>query len=158
MYSIPSIVKRFITLHFSAWYVYYIESLYSVRSNDGVHGKTNLPALRSCLQILSETPARAAWERVYIWYGHERIISPSSSSSKRRLIALNTFSCHSLRPLFPFYTSVMDLLVAQYSRPAFQEEGYSSQEQQELSETVPPLSLRFAMPPVAKVNLVGSYE
>lgn len=52
----------------------------------------------------------------------------------------------------------MDLLVAQYSRPAFQEEGYSSQEQQELSETVPPLSLRFAMPPVAKVNLVGSYE
>lgn len=52
----------------------------------------------------------------------------------------------------------MDLLVAQYSRPAFQEEGYSSQEQQELAETVPPLSLRFAMPPVAKVNLVGSYE
>lgn len=46
----------------------------------------------------------------------------------------------------------MDLLVAQYSRPAFQDEGYSSQEQQELSETVPPLSLRFAMPPIAKVN------
>lgn len=52
----------------------------------------------------------------------------------------------------------MDLLVAQYSRPAFQDEGYSSQEQQELLETVPPLSLRFAMPPVAKVNLVGCYE
>lgn len=52
----------------------------------------------------------------------------------------------------------MDLLVAQYSRPAFQDEGYSAQEQQELSETVPPLSLRFAMPPIAKVNLVGCYE
>lgn len=48
--------------------------------------------------------------------------------------------------------------MAQYSRPAFQHEGYSSQEQQELSETVPPLSLRFAMPPVAKVNLFGCYE
>ncbi len=81
-----------------------------------------------------------------------RVISPSSSSSKRCLIVLNTFSCHSLRPLFSFYTSIMDLLVAQYSRPAFQDEGYSSQEQQELSETAPPLSLRFAMPPVAKVN------
>lgn len=52
----------------------------------------------------------------------------------------------------------MDLLVAQYSRPAFQDEGYSAHEQQELSETVPPLSLRFAMPPIAKVNLVGCYE
>lgn len=52
----------------------------------------------------------------------------------------------------------MDLLVAQYSRPAFQDEGYSTQEQQELSETVPPLSLRFAMPPIAKVNIVGCYE
>lgn len=52
----------------------------------------------------------------------------------------------------------MDLLVAQYSRPAFQDEGYSAQEQQELSETVPPLSLRFAMPPIAKVNIVGCYE
>ena len=58
----------------------------------------------------------------------------------------------------PFLSSIMDLLVAQYSRPAFQNEGYSSQEQQELSETLPPLSLRFAMPPVAKVNLDGCYE
>lgn len=48
--------------------------------------------------------------------------------------------------------------MAQYSRPAFQDEGYSAQEQQELSETLPPLSLRFAMPPIAKVNLVGCYE
>lgn len=48
--------------------------------------------------------------------------------------------------------------MAQYSRPAFQEEGYSSREQQELSETMPPLSLRFAMPPVAKVNHSSSYD
>lgn len=48
--------------------------------------------------------------------------------------------------------------MAQYSRPAFQDEGYSSQEQQELSETVPPLSLRFAMPPVARVNHFGTYD
>lgn len=74
------------------------------------------------------------------------------------LIVLNTFLCQLLRLLFPFFTSIMDLLVAQYGRPAFQEEGYSSQEQQELSETMPPLSLRFAMPPVAKVSHSGSYD
>lgn len=48
--------------------------------------------------------------------------------------------------------------MAQYSRSAFQDEGYSAQDQQELSETVPPLSLRFTMPPVAKVKLVRCYE
>ncbi|KAL9014383.1 MAG: hypothetical protein Q9173_000960 [Seirophora scorigena] len=43
----------------------------------------------------------------------------------------------------------MNSLVAQYSRPAFRNEGYSEQEQDELSQTTPPLSLRFAMPPLA---------
>ncbi|KAK2743281.1 Proteasome subunit beta type-5 [Onygenales sp. PD_40] len=42
----------------------------------------------------------------------------------------------------------MDTLVAQYSRPMFQNEGYSQSEDQELTESLPPLSLRFALPPV----------
>lgn len=49
----------------------------------------------------------------------------------------------------------MDTLVAQYSRPAFENEGYSQQEQYELSQTLPPLSLNFAMPPIPNVGLLG---
>lgn len=45
----------------------------------------------------------------------------------------------------------MDSLVARYSRPMFENEGYSEEDQQELSEPVPSLSLKFAMPPVAQV-------
>lgn len=45
----------------------------------------------------------------------------------------------------------MDALVSQYSRPAYQDEGYSSDEQLQLSEVTPPLSLKFALPPIAQV-------
>lgn len=48
----------------------------------------------------------------------------------------------------------MNSLVAQYSRPAYRNEGYSEQEQDEISQTTPPLSLRFAMPPLANVSPV----
>lgn len=48
----------------------------------------------------------------------------------------------------------MDTLVAHYSRPAFEKEGYSQQEQHELSQITPPLSLRFALPPIANVRLL----
>ena len=42
----------------------------------------------------------------------------------------------------------MDALVSQYSRPAYKEEGYAEQEQLELVDTLPSLSLKFALPPV----------
>ncbi|KAF7524379.1 hypothetical protein PCG10_005863 [Penicillium crustosum] len=42
----------------------------------------------------------------------------------------------------------MDKLVAQYSRPPHQNEMYSEQEQQDLTASVPPLSLKFSLPPV----------
>ena len=45
----------------------------------------------------------------------------------------------------------MDSLVAQYTRPAFTEEGQSHEEQQELMQATPELSLKFALPPVAQV-------
>jgi len=46
----------------------------------------------------------------------------------------------------------MDTLVAQYTRQAYEDEGYSRYEQQELTEATPPLSLRFALPPIANVR------
>lgn len=45
----------------------------------------------------------------------------------------------------------MDSLVAQYTRPAHTEEGQSYDEQQELAQATPELSLKFALPPVAQV-------
>lgn len=47
----------------------------------------------------------------------------------------------------------MDKLVAQYSRLPHQNEFYSEQEQQDLTETVPPLSLKFSLPPVENVSV-----
>ena len=46
----------------------------------------------------------------------------------------------------------MDSLVATYSRPAFEDEGYSSDEQQELVQSKPSLSLNFALPPMPNVR------
>ncbi|KAK3906870.1 nucleophile aminohydrolase [Staphylotrichum tortipilum] len=44
----------------------------------------------------------------------------------------------------------MDTLVARYSRPAYQDnEVFSEQDQQDLDDAAPSLSLKFAMPPVA---------
>jgi hypothetical protein len=52
----------------------------------------------------------------------------------------------------------MDKIVAQYSRPSHQNEFYSEQEQQDLAETLPPLSLKFALPPVANVSYSNTKE
>jgi 20S proteasome subunit beta 5 len=47
----------------------------------------------------------------------------------------------------------MDTLVARYSRPTYQQnELFTEQEQQDFTDVVPPLSLKFAMPPVAHVS------
>ena len=51
----------------------------------------------------------------------------------------------------------MDTLVARYSRPAFEDEGYSFSEQQELSQPTPSISLNFALPPVANVSNLISF-
>ena len=46
----------------------------------------------------------------------------------------------------------MDTLVAQYSRPAFEDEGYSQADQHQLAQVTPSLSLNFALPPLANVS------
>jgi hypothetical protein len=45
----------------------------------------------------------------------------------------------------------MDTLVARYSQPLFEQE-YSQDDQMELYQPTPSLSLKFAMPPVAQVS------
>lgn len=52
----------------------------------------------------------------------------------------------------------MDKLVAQYSRPPHQNEFYSEQEQQDLMESLPPLSLKFSLPPVDNVSSCGTSD
>ena len=60
----------------------------------------------------------------------------------------NYISEHSYQPFHTY--PKMDSLVAQYSRPAFQNEGYSEEEQLQLALDVQPqLNLNFALPPVA---------
>jgi len=44
----------------------------------------------------------------------------------------------------------MDTLVARYTQSPFADEGYSSDEQNDFCETVPSLSLKFALPPVPR--------
>ena len=48
----------------------------------------------------------------------------------------------------------MDDLVATYSRPAFEDEGYSLDEHQELIQAKPSLSLDFALPSMQNVSLL----
>jgi len=45
----------------------------------------------------------------------------------------------------------MDTLVTQYSQPMFEKEQYSQDDQMDLYQAAPSLSLRFAMPPIAQV-------
>ena len=44
----------------------------------------------------------------------------------------------------------MDALVAQYTQSPFANEGYTSEEQDDYSSSLPPLSLKFALPPVPR--------
>lgn len=46
----------------------------------------------------------------------------------------------------------MESLVAQYARTPHQNEFYSEHEQRGLTETAPPLSLKFDLPPVDNVR------
>lgn len=44
----------------------------------------------------------------------------------------------------------MDTLVAQYTQTPFAHEGYSSEDYQDYQDATPPLSLKFALPPVPR--------
>ena len=55
-------------------------------------------------------------------------------------------------------SSNMDTLVARYTRPSYENEGYSEQDYQELSESIPSLSLKFALPPIAQVGACSAFH
>jgi hypothetical protein len=57
----------------------------------------------------------------------------------------------------PFQSFKMDTLVAQYTQPRFEKENYSEDDQMELYQPTPSLSLKFAMPPVAQVRTSHSF-
>merc|ERR1711964_889448 len=59
----------------------------------------------------------------------------------------NTSPNLQITPLLQFK---MDTLVAQYSRPMFEKENYAEEDQMELYQPTPSLSLKFAMPPIAQ--------
>lgn len=46
----------------------------------------------------------------------------------------------------------MNALVSTYSRPVFENEGYSSEDRQELVQSMPTLSLKFSIPPTPNVT------
>ena len=67
--------------------------------------------------------------------------------------------CHFFLLLHIFQYSeqiTMDSLVATYSRPAFEDEAYSSEEREELTQITPSLSLNFALPPIRNVRSAGA--
>ena len=68
------------------------------------------------------------------------------------LFTYNFSILDSLQPVLLDRTVTMDSLVARYRRPAFENEGYSQEEQQDLYQATPPLSLKFAMPPISNVS------
>lgn len=77
-------------------------------------------------------------------------------NSTSTLSATNDYTQHR-PPSHPFFevqnisTTIMDSLVAQYSRPIDTEEGQTEEQQFELYSGAPELSLKFALPPVAQV-------
>lgn len=50
----------------------------------------------------------------------------------------------------------MDAIIAEHSRPAYEDESFAQDIQQELALTTPSLNLKFAMPPIANVGYLES--
>lgn len=47
----------------------------------------------------------------------------------------------------------MDALVSQYARPAYQDEGFNTEDEEtQLVNSLPPLGLKFALPPIPQVR------
>ena len=126
-------------------------------------------AMRSEKEVLSlSAPGASSKSRVWTWLsGNWDAWSklPEASSSNtcsnkvhHHLLPINLpySSSHTFEPLRTFKLVKMDTLVAQYSKPMFEKE-YNQEDQMELYEqSIPSLSLRFAMPPVAHVCISSS--
>jgi hypothetical protein len=91
------------------------------------------------------------------WHGGQQlgaITTPTTSTSPAHASHPTTSSLHTRTHIL----ANMDSLVAQYSRPAFAEEGQTEEEQLELYGSTPGLSLKFALPPVAQVGFTLDFR
>jgi 20S proteasome subunit beta 5 len=48
----------------------------------------------------------------------------------------------------------MNALVARYSQPTYRSEAYSQEDDQELYQRTPSISLKFTLPPLANVSFM----
>ena len=122
-------------------------------------------------------PTRTSWNGAYMARDLETMrLRPSRDWRKPELLTRIQAAYSSIRQLietqrpqsrhhhfFPFLNTPsqifkMDTLVAQYSKPMFEKENYSQDDQMELYQQAPSLSLKFAMPPVAQVWLCPSFD
>lgn len=112
------------------------EARYGLTSRQGPARERAKSSSSSQTRRLAPREQLSKWPSAFIIERQLAILEPQQSSTR--------FPDTSL--------AIMDSLVAQYSRPAFQNEGYSQEEQQELADVAPPLSLKFALPPIASVR------
>lgn len=87
---------------------------------------------------------------------HQKLPETRSTSPPFALCKLTPLSLYWILPSgyscrsssFP----TMDTLVAKYSRSPYEDEFYSEQQQREMTECLPPLSLKFDLPPIENVS------
>jgi len=130
-------------------------------------------ACRSCLELRIGQPANSSQPGPHHspdaitsgtssrpWHHHDPELCPSLTHPPDRrllglLLLLGELESATLHPPLLATPSriTMDTLVAQYSRPAYQQnEPFSEDDGLDFSDSVPGLSLKFAMPPVAHVS------
>ena len=78
-------------------------------------------------------------------------LSSSSIAVHFSLVRLRLLSPRLLFDSLPL-AHTMDKIVSQYTRSPHQNEFYSEREQQELTESLPPISLKFNLPPLDNVS------
>lgn len=83
---------------------------------------------------------------------HDRLTPTFYLSQSTFFLCLSPSLLTLITLLWLNYPVEMDAIVAVYSRPAFEDEGYSSDEHQELIQAKPSLSLNFTLPPMRNVS------
>lgn len=101
--------------------------------------------------LIVARPPLPEWRKLSFNIDH-LVITPFIYSFLLLSILLLSILLHTLYKIFNSLVPKMDSLVFTYSRPAFQDEVCSNDEQQELIQATPPLSLKFAMPPMPNVR------
>ena len=94
--------------------------------------------------------ARVACRSYLLW--HVRILHASSPSLAFFQSAPLTYHLLFLSGLYLCFAFTMNALVARYSRPGCWQDSYAEEEQDNLYNSTPSLSLKFALPPIANVS------